>query len=766
MERSAVAGIGVVAGLVFGGIAGWMLGGGQTGTAPPAPGDPPPAAGPAATGDAGMPAAAAGIRAAGFGASAAALLGEVPEDIHPAPAADLPAGTISGSIFTGEGRPIEGAVVRATFHESGGEEADSGPRTWRMGDGAPDEADLRTKVRAFIESETKTLAARRETKTDVNGNYVLAGIGPGSWYVEAYARGHVLDIVDRNGGFGVRAGSRIDFAGTPVVRVAVDVRLPDGTRPAHAVFRQAQGSLGGAITDEHWHPSSPEIRLTPGAFVLQAFAGPKDLYRSENVHVAVEAGTPPPPLTIPLRMRTGIRGRITFPEPDCVEGAVVHLRRRVPGGDDGDDDAKLLEDGMAFCVDAEDSPEFSFYDLASGEWRLGISTGARGIVHRETVTLIEGTMLARDLEVPAADETRGVVVRVLAPDGSLIRGASVEVVPDPVPGTGVRPHRRSPTESGGWSVTRSPDGTSRAVWTGGAPDGTEGPATIRASAPGFGSRSVPCPAGGTGTVDVRMQKPGTLEVAVSGLPARPPDRSLWMQLHASRSGGQGIEHFGRSEIHDGICTFGPLQPGDYELSLLTRHMIHCGRSSSAATVRIVSGRNRSTVALPPLHALSIDFGDDRDQRHISLRRTDDASESWFGGNHADGLLVFADLPAGEYEVRRWSPAGQESMRIRVPAPGVVRFQAEPELALLVKERDAEGYLESAGIRAGDLITGVNGEPFGGERPASSVVSGLMTARTENSLLIHRDGRTLEIKVDAARFLDATMHGQTLVRPSR
>ena len=73
----------------------------------------------------------------------------------------------------------------------------------------------------------------------------------------------------------------------------------------------------------------------------------------------------------------------------------------------------------------------------------------------------------------------------------------------------------------------------------------------------------------------------------------------------------------------------------------------------------------------------------------------------------------------------------------------------------------EGYLASAGLQAGDVITGADGAAFDGSRPASQVLTGLISARKDLKIQVVRAGKTLEATVDSEKFAVATNHLRSL-----
>ncbi len=60
-----------------------------------------------------------------------------------------------------------------------------------------------------------------------------------------------------------------------------------------------------------------------------------------------------------------------------------------------------------------------------------------------------------------------------------------------------------------------------------------------------------------------------------------------------------------------------------------------------------------------------------------------------------------------------------------------------------------------------MITGADGTDFDGSRPASQVLSGLLSARKDLKLRFVRSGKSSEASVDSEKFLAATNHLRAL-----
>jgi hypothetical protein len=103
------------------------------------------------------------------------------------------------------------------------------------------------------------------------------------------------------------------------------------------------------------------------------------------------------------------------------------------------------------------------------------------------------------------------------------------------------------------------------------------------------------------------------------------------------------------------------------------------------------------------------------------------------------------------------------MKVVVPATGPIVFKEDVETVLTLKSLDSDGYLASAGFQTGDVIIGADGADFDGSRPATAVMTGLLSARKELKIRFTRSGKASEVTVDSEKFSVATKH-MSLLEP--
>lgn len=731
------------------------------------------------------------IGAEDFASSARALrdaVGEIeappdPSLGSPAAAAAAPGGTITGVVYSDRGEPVPGALVRAE-RQIENDDADA-PVPEKPGSAPPPDEDPRAIVSLRVEEEVRKLGLRRSARTGDDGAYVLPGLKDGKYSIQAWAKDCQVQVVEGQRGWQVRPGARVDFVATRMLTVPVAVRFKDGTSPARARIGPVNRSSwrpSNPSSGQVWTPASPDIRLSAGVHQLVAWVGRHQEVRSMPAHVFVDPAKPPEAVVFELGGFTAVRGRVLAPREQEGRNFSVHIHR-IEGGNPPDDQ-KLLNNGQSWWISPGDEPEYYFGDLAAGVWRIGLQIDQRGLAWSETVTLDEGRLTEKDIPVPGDTNSGGVVVRVVGPEGGLLRSATVWVSMTAGGGGGGGSHENvlssraiwnerfgnfdgiSYGESGRgnskWSVKRQRDGTFLAQRTG-SPGPQDGTPLAAARASGFGTRSVPIPAAGVGEVEIRMEPPGLLEVRVAGAedPKKQPPFTLGLRPRDARPGGNNEDLGGvnSSRIKEGRSTFGPVQPGSYDIIVNARGRTPVNAGLTTFPVEVRPGLNSTTVSLPALHRLQVAVARDAGINRVSIgpggEEASGSNTNWFDNQEpdAEGLVTFENLLAGDYRVGVFGRDGQKTMPVRVPTGAILRFESAPERALRVRKAEPGSYFATAGIQAGDVIIGVNGEAFDGERPATTVLNGLMMARRTNNLIIRRGEQTLEIGVEAAKFSD-------------
>jgi hypothetical protein len=738
-----------VAGLAIGGAASWLMaeqqgdrgGAGVAGGQDLAPFDRPAHREDTLAGPAESRAGAAPIQPRSFKEASRGALedGSVPR---------VGTGRISGKVKTEKGEAVAGVVVRADYR---GERDEGARQRWKTGDGPPPDDDVESRVRDFIEDTERSLAMRREATSSQNGEFTIEGLLDEPYSLQAYLKGYSVTLDQRDLQWSARPGVWVDFTASPVIVLPVDVKLADGTSPKRA---QVQIAVNNSSTGETWRPSRPELRLGAGTYAISVTAGDREEWRSEAQNVVLKEGAAPAPLVFKLAARTGIRGRVKVPKGYAVDSLAVFALRY--SGSAVPDEAALRR-GQNEWTSAWNGFLFNFHDLAPGTWLVGAGTW-ESVFATKTVEVAAGAIVETVLEITDSGAT-GLVVRVIGPDNAAVADVNLRVSPTSGQYDGSEPFSVRPKKDGAWVVASKKEG---------AVDPKD--YVLQAHSERLGDKSVAMPAACSGELRIEMLEPASLEVTVPGYAGSGLEGRLKVDAR-QLTGGKEPQHriyYSRDEAMgpDGRQTLKPLQPGRYRVELQYSRERWASSTLDKVDVDVGPGVNSVSIALPAVYTLVVVTSGEPSDANLNLQQVGTGSDDarWHGARIGpDGTATFEGLVAGTYRLSLWAPKArrQRSMRVTVPASGPVTFKEEAETALAVKALDADGYLASAGIQVGDVITGVDGAAFDGSRPAVQVLGGLMSARKELKLQILRGGKTLEATVDTEKFGTATNHTRAL-----
>jgi hypothetical protein len=671
----------------------------------------------------------------------AALLSE---SDSPLPASGT--GTISGRIKTEKGEGLPGVVVRAEYqgNRQGGQRSE-----WKQGDGVPPDGDTPEAVQRYLDQITRSRAMRRETTTGPDGEFTLAGLLDDRYGIQAYLKGYLITSDRRDLQHSARPGVFVDFTAAKVIVVPVDVRLADGTSPKRA---QVHVKVHNNTRSEEWRPARPELRFGAGSYSLSVTAGDHDEWRSESQNVVLKEDAAPPALSFRLNARTGIRGRIQVPKGYAVEGlsvfAVRYAGSSVP-------DETMLKRGQNYWANQWNGYEFNIHDIAAGTWMLGVGTW-ESIFTTKSVEVEAGVVTEVVLEITDAGAS-GIAVQVFAPDGAPVADASVRVY-------GAGQHWDSPE---GFTVRPKKDG----AWTIIPKKDQQGDAKewfIEVHSDRYGDKVVPMPVPPAGEVRIDLAEAASLEVTIRGYAGSGFEGRLSVDVKSlAGKESQRRYYYGREEQQigpDGRVTIKPLQPGRYRVELQFQQQRWNNSGVEQLEVDVGPGLNTVALSVPAIYALTVVCGADAAESWVNINLIGGNEER---ANHArvtaDGNATFEGLVAGTYRLSLYGQKTrrQKTMKVTVPATGPVAFKEDVETALVVKALDAEGYLASAGLQTGDVITGADGSDFDGSRPATTVMTGLLAARKDLTIRYTRSGKSSETTVDSEKFAVATKHLSSL-----
>ena len=541
----------------------------------------------------------------------------------------------------------------------------------------------------------------------------------------------------------------MEVLAVPVITLAVDVRMPDGSPATEATLHW---KADRNRRSETWQPQAPELRLTPGAYSIHA-ASEDECLCSDAEDVLLEAGAAPPALTFALHPRTGLRGQVRLPAGATANGNGMEVRALRYTGGTPPERGRLQREGKRSWTGGHDDYRFKFLDLEPGTYLVGAGRGE--VEHALTVQVPEGVIVEQDIVLPEPDPNEGLIVWVEGPDGEVLKDAEVSLG-----------HPRSFMSRGG-KVRKQGDGSF--LVTLGAPRRNLPPRfkeenVITVSSRRFGEKVVPHPGEGTPELRVRLDEPASLEVTLAGYAGSGLEGKLTLHLLDATMDSESARFFGLMDqtriASDGHRTFSPIQSGPYVLRLMwTTGSFGRQAPISEQPVTVGPGRNTATITVPTLHTLTVVFGAEYAGQHASLNSRDEKRSPFWGAAEQvgeNGEVLFSGLPAGTYILRINGFSGESgAMVVTVPTTSRLRFQPAKVTALRVTGDDEAGTLAALGLLAGDLITGTGDADFDGVLPADQVLRGLMMAKKSVTLRIQRAGKSLQLTLDATKLQQAT-----------
>jgi hypothetical protein len=669
--------------------------------------------------------------------------------------------SIRGRIVDVDGRPLAGALVRAGRQP----DAHRAPSSSRLGEAAPSES-LEHTIRQAVDRFYARQSDLRETTSDGDGRYELAGLREGDWWMAAWHEGFDLNqrgAGSRDGDVQVHPDATVDFVATPVLAVPIAVVLPDGRpAPRAAIAVKVPGSRESPRT-EPWTAQRPKLGLLPGTWELTATLGDPvegpaypEYFTSAPRTIEVAASGEPPLVTIPLKASSGIRGEVRFADAIADRRNICVKYLPLAPGAAPDLHALAKAEPPGGRVQFERS--FFFKNVAPGRYVVGASRWGSAHLLAHAVVDVGDGVVEQDLDVAPLDPALALVVTVKDAKGAAV--AEVEFTRD------VR--RENGSSSGGIEAERQADGTFligledladlegtggdavNAADAGAWPEGTR--VVLTALSERFGRKLVDVtPA--QRRIEIVFGSPARLIVTAPGARESGVEGRISFALVAQKDDDhESSPERGEEVAADGSQTLGPVDPGDYLIQMWVRSRGGDQWESSLVAsqpITLVAGENRATVAIPALYSLTVEApGEAGDGVQVARLDADGNSRSWTRGSlDANHHVVFEDLVAGEYLVE--SSGGEESgeMRVHVPISGPVPFRSKPMNALTVWLSGDEGRLAKAGFKGADVIFAVDGAEFATSEEMQRAIGAKLVNKTI-VFTVDREGKKVEISVDS------------------
>jgi hypothetical protein len=674
-------------------------------------------------------------------------------------------GKIEGAVHTVDGEPLAGVRIRATRNPR--PEDDVYP-IYRRNQKEPS---LEEEVRNLIKSHQWQKAHRQEAQSGADGTFTIGGLVDSPYQLEARLEGYDIHHPIERWGYELRPGDRADFVATPVQEATIAVLLPDGRAPARATIRveQRRGFNGGNYSGaESWTPREPRIELSAGTHSLIAVVneGEAGEMASAPLELVVQAGTPLPPITLEVKGRPGIKGLLHFDPQEKFKDVEVWLSRIRPGTTP--DPKVLSRQGGGSISNRSRGSSFLFNDLLPGSYVLAASHGRASFLVAEVVEIAD-RMVEHDLTVPLTDSSESFVLWVRGSQGEALREVEIQ--------TGTKRKGGGGPQGTASSVPR-PDGSFLVLHAGGPDEeGEEVTNFVQVRAPGFPPKAVDYRRAETSELTIQLEAPALLEVTVEGYSPAAYGGTLSVSVgEVKGSEGEevppGVRRFspafrGRrvfsprrysfaggetQDLVNGPVSFGPLDPGSYQVVLQYMSGWQGGFPILTQPVTLQPGKNAVTLAMPPLYVLTVQVNGAKAGSRISLQSGGEGAQqlSISAQTGADSRALFDGLPQGTYTITYQGEGDSGDMQVSIPGQSEVVFQARKLNAMAVTLDDPEGGLARAGLQTGDLIIGLNGATFEDQNGWRGL---LRQTRKEKQVkvLIQRGAETLEFSLEPGKL---------------
>ena len=365
-----------------------------------------------------------------------------------------------------------------------------------------------------------------------------------------------------------------------------------------------------------------------------------------------------------------MRGRLVFPKGEAADQAKVYILRYEDSLADSED---LEERGQTEWVYPRNNFEFAFNDLPPGTYLLGASRYRKQIVTMKTITVAE-ELVAANLAIPALELEEYIVLWVYDPDGNVLTDAAVSV--------SCRSGGRY--DSGRRYVIERNDGS---YWVVHGETDTSGAEVdvlclLSVYVQEYGRQRVEFSESESAEVTVKFQEPAHLDVTIAGYNGSGYEGFLLIALRKLATEGGSRSSYAPYSSKPGMDflgqqSFGPLEPGDYEIVLSMKSARSGNRSLERVPITLLAGENSASVSIPPLYSLTINVSDGAPRKSVYIRLSSRA-----GGPGArrmtdeNGQAHFEHLPAGEYKITAMAAGFSGEMVVEIPRQSVVTVEAK------------------------------------------------------------------------------------------
>lgn len=147
--------------------------------------------------------------------------------------------------------------------------------------------------------------------------------------------------------------------------------------------------------------------------------------------------------------------------------------------------------------------------------------------------------------------------------------------------------------------------------------------------------------------ELRFAEPATLRVAIRDYATSEHKETLRVTLHSQDTGPVA---WWQSLTPEGRYEFGPLQPGIYKLVLVKTAGNNSRWPIARHDIDVVAGKNELPVPIPPLYTLEVEVETPKPGHSVTLAGVEIERFSVRRGVPADGIVRFANIAAGTYQL--------------------------------------------------------------------------------------------------------------------
>lgn len=631
-------------------------------------------------------------------------------------------GWIEGTVVDEDGEPLGGATVVTTSSARRSNWRPHAGSTAQVGRGFPKDSPQEAALAA-----AKVVLRYRDrqvmVQSDAQGRFRLEGLEEGAHRVEAFLEGFSFRAQEGE------TSDQIQLVGSRIHVYEFDLRLPTGVQPDEAVIVDAtdrERELG------IWTPDEPALRVKLDRFQAKAVA--VDVLRSASrKYIGQFASTPTlvrPEVTGPIRLDL-------VPTPQIrvyVEDTSLAAPKARPW-------VRLIRVGQEGLtpLDLERGGKGPFLttDVIPGAYVVTAGRGSDEPEASESVVVSEGAVDVR-LALGELDPERFVEVLCKESSGGTVSDVRFQYSIRYEAGGGARgPARRVDRGPGVYWLSREE--------LMGKQDRPIQQRTLTGESRQYGSVRVDL-TDTVSAVELVYQRPcfttlmlqgdipphckASLEVLKEGATVVDPVRSILSRKDVSA---------------EGLAQFGSLQPGNYLLKVeaafpdrVDDTLLLLKEITLAAEKEVVS------AAIPQLYTVRAQIPDGEPGQRVTLQRMVPAIRQrggYFQAKIAEDLSAsFTLIPEGEYSLEIRSGPGSRRMEFSVPCAEFT-FVSMPVNALELSNIEPGKLADQAGLRGGDLVLEVDGEPVT-DRNRSTVFGRLREGSAR--LRIQRAGREQQV----------------------